>query len=59
MNLLKSLILKNQLIILLWLIWVFIIQKNIKFGYYNNKFKISGPACNDEFGLGDGSYSIS
>ena len=33
--------------------------KNIKFTYNNNKFKISTPYWNDEFGLPDGSYSIS
>ena len=33
--------------------------KNIKSAYYNNKFKISVPAWNDEFNLPDGSYSIS
>ena len=33
--------------------------KNIKSEYNNNKFKISAPTWNDEFGLPDGSYSIS
>ena len=32
--------------------------KNIKSLYNNNKFKISAPTWNDEFGLPDGSYSI-
>ena len=32
--------------------------KNIKSAYNNNKFKISAPTWNDEFGLPDGSYSI-
>ena len=34
-------------------------SKNIKSAYNNNKSKISAPACNDEFDLPDGSYSIS
>ena len=33
--------------------------KNIKSAYNNNKFKISDPTWNDEFGLSNGSYSIS
>ena len=33
--------------------------KNIKSSCNNNKFKISTPTWNDEFGLPDGSYSIS
>ena len=33
--------------------------KNIKSASNNNKFKISAPTQNDEFGLPDGSYSIS
>ena len=33
--------------------------KNIKSVYNNNKFKIYPPTWNDEFGLPDGSYSIS
>ena len=33
--------------------------KNIKSACNNNKFKISAPTQNDEFGLPDGSYSIS
>ena len=33
--------------------------KNIKSAYNNNKFKISAPTWNDEFGLPDGSYLIS
>ena len=32
--------------------------KNIKSACNNNKFKISAPTWNDEFGLSDGSYSI-
>ena len=32
--------------------------KNIK-SEYNNKFRISAPAWNDEFNLSDGSYSVS
>ena len=32
--------------------------KNTKTAYKNNKFKISAPTWNDEFGLPDGSYSI-
>ena len=33
--------------------------KNIKSSYNNNKFKISAPTWNDEFGLPNGSYSVS
>ena len=33
--------------------------KNIKSACNENKFKISGPSCNDKFELPDGSYSIS
>ena len=33
--------------------------KNIKSSYNNNKFKISAPTWNEEFGLPDGSCSIS
>ena len=33
--------------------------KNIKSAHNNNKFKISVPMWNDEFGLADGSYSVS
>ena len=33
--------------------------KNIKSSCNNNKFEISAPTWNDEFGLPDGSYSIS
>ena len=33
--------------------------KNIKSSYNNNKFKISAPTWNEEFGLPNGSYSIS
>ena len=32
--------------------------KKIKSAYNNNKFKISAPSWNDEFGLPDGSYSV-
>ena len=32
--------------------------KKIKSAYKNNKFKISAPSWNDEFGLPDGSYSV-
>ena len=37
---------------------IYYIWKNIKSAYNNNKFKISAPTRNDEFGLLDGSYSI-
>ena len=33
--------------------------KNIKSAYNDNKFKVSAPTWNDEFGLPDGSFSIS
>ena len=33
--------------------------KNIKMSYKNNKSQISAPTWNEEFGLPDGSYSIS
>ena len=33
--------------------------KNIKYAYKNNKFKISAPTWNDEFGFPDGPYYIS
>ena len=33
--------------------------KNMKSTYNNNKFKISAPTWNDEFGVPDGSYSVS
>ena len=33
--------------------------KNINSPCNNNKFKISAPTWNDEFGLPDGSYSVS
>ena len=33
-------------------------MENIKSACNNNKFKISAPTWNDEFGLSDGSYSI-
>ena len=33
--------------------------KNVKSTYNNNKFKISGPTCNETFDLPDGSYNIS
>ena len=32
--------------------------KNVKMSYKNNKFKISAPTWNEEFGSPDGSYSI-
>ena len=38
---------------------IYYIWKNIKRSYKNNKFKISAPACNEEFELSDGSYSVS
>ena len=34
-------------------------MENIRSSYNNNKFKILGPAWNDEFELPDGSYSVS
>ena len=33
--------------------------RNIKKSYNNNRFKISAPTWNEEFGLPNGSYSIS
>ena len=39
-------------------ILVFIIHKNKKSSYNNNKFKISAPTWSEEFKLPDGSYSI-
>ena len=33
--------------------------KNVKLGYNNNKFKISGPTWNDTFDLPNESYSVS
>ena len=33
--------------------------RNIKSSYNNNKFKISGSTCNDEFELPDSSFSVS
>ena len=33
--------------------------KNVEKSYKNNKFKISAPTWNEEFGLPDGSYFIS
>ena len=33
--------------------------KNVNKSYKNNKFNISAPTWNEEFGLPDGSYSIS
>ena len=47
----KSIALSNLSIYYTW--------KNIKSSCNNNKFKISAPTWNDEFGLADGSYSIS
>ena len=47
----KSIALSNLSIYYTW--------KNIKSSYNNNRFKISAPTWNDEFGLPDGSYSIS
>ena len=38
---------------------IYYTSKNIKSSYNNNKFKISGPTCNYEFGLPDRSYSVS
>ena len=38
---------------------IYCTRKYIKSAYNNNKFKISAPACNDEFHLANGSYSIS
>ena len=40
-------------------ILVFIIIEKHKKHNFNNKFKISAPAWNDEFELPDGSYSVS
>ena len=40
-------------------ILVFIIHRNIKSLYNNNKFKISPPTWNAKFELPDGSYSVS
>ena len=40
-------------------ILVFIIHRNIKSLYNNNKFKISPPTWNDKFELPDGSNSVS
>ena len=47
----KTVVLSNLRIYYIW--------KNIKGSYNNNKFKISAPTWNEEFGLPDGSYSIS
>ena len=47
----KAFLLSNLSIYYTW--------KNIKKLYNNNKFKISAPTWNDQFGLPDGSYSIS
>ena len=33
--------------------------KNIESSYNSNKFKISAPTWNDEFGFPNGSYSVS
>ena len=46
----KNMVLANLSIYYTW--------KNIK-SEYNNKFRISAPAWNDEFNLSDGSYSVS
>ena len=51
MDTIKSVDLSNLSIYYTW--------KNIKSSYNNNKFKISAPIWSDEFGLPDGSYSIS
>ena len=47
----KNIALANLSICYIW--------KNIKSAYNNNKFKISAPNWDDEFGLLDGPYSIS
>ena len=47
----KNMVLANSSIYYTW--------KNIKFGYNNNKSKISTPIWNDAFDLHDGSYSVS
>ena len=46
----KNMVLANLSIYYKW--------KKIKSAYKNNKFKISAPSWNDEFGLPDGSYSV-
>ena len=38
---------------------MYYIWKNVEKSYKNNKFKISAPTWNEEFGLPDGSYFIS
>ena len=47
----KSVALSNLSIYYTW--------RNIKSSYKNDKFKLSAPTWSDEFGLPDGSYSIS
>ena len=34
-------------------------MKNHKKSYKNDKFKVSAPTCNEEFGFPDGLYSVS
>ena len=46
----KNMVLANLSIYYKW--------KKIKSAYKNNKFEISAPSWNDEFGLPDGSYSV-
>ena len=46
----KNMVLANLSIYYKW--------KKIKSAYKNNKFKISAPSWNDEFGLPYGSYSV-
>ena len=50
---------KGQTTIVLSNLSIHYTWKNIKSSYNNNKFKISAPTWNEEFGLPDGSYSIS
>ena len=38
---------------------IYYTQKNIKQSYRNNKIKISGTPCDEEFKLPDGYYSVS
>ena len=47
----KNVALSNLSIYLTW--------KNVNSSYNNNKFKISAPTWTEEFGLPDGSYSVS
>ena len=47
----KTVALSNLSIYYMW--------KNVKSSYNNNKFKISAPTWSEEFGLQDGSYSVS